>query len=130
VKRPKILVIDDEKIVRISCKKCLMPEGYDVDIAGNGLEGLQLTGANQYDLILTDLKMPDLDGMEFLTKIRDTQPEAKVIMITGYSTVEHAEEAMKRGAYYYIEKPFTPDTLISAVREALRDTGEQPFTPD
>ena len=129
MKKPRILVIDDEKIVRISCKKCLMPEGYDVDIAGNGREGLQLTGTAQYDVILTDLKMPDMDGMEFLTKIKETQPEAKVIMITGYNTVEHAEEAMRRGAYYYIEKPFTPDTLVSAVREALHGIRKLPASP-
>ncbi len=118
--KPRILVIDDEEIVRISCKKCLTPEGYEVDAAANGADGLRLTRENHYDLILTDLKMPDMDGMEFLVTMGETQPEAKVIMITGYSTVEHAEEATRLGAYNYIEKPFTPDTLIAAVREALR----------
>ncbi len=117
--RPKILVIDDEAIVRISCKKCLIPEGYEVDAATNGAEGLKLTETNRYNLILTDLKMPDMDGMEFLMRIRETQPKAKVIMITGYSTAEHAEEATMLGAYDYIEKPFTPDTLIAAVKKAL-----------
>lgn len=116
---PKILVIDDEEIVRISCKKCLTPEGYDVSVASTGLEGTKLAKENHYDLILTDLKMPDMDGMEFLIRMKETQPEAKVIMITGYSTVEHAEEAIRLGAYNYIEKPFTPDTLVTAVKEAL-----------
>lgn len=122
--RPRILVIDDEEIVRISCKKCLNPEGYDVNVAENGLEGLRLAEANHYDLILTDLKMPDMDGMEFLSKVKEMQPEAKVIMITGYSTVEHAVKAIRLGAYNYIEKPFTPDTLITAVKEALSDAGK------
>ena len=122
--RPRILVIDDEEIVRISCKKCLNPEGYDVNVAENGLEGLRLAEANHYDLILTDLKMPDMDGMEFLSKMKEMQPEAKVIMITGYSTVEHAVKAIRLGAYNYIEKPFTPDTLITAVKEALSDAGK------
>lgn len=117
--KPRILVIDDEEIVRISCRKCLTPEGYEVDVAPNGAEGLRLARENHYDLILTDLKMPDIDGMEFLMTIKETQPDAKVIMITGYSTLEHAEEAARLGAYNYIEKPFTPDTLIAAVREAL-----------
>lgn len=117
----RILVIDDEDIVRISCKKCLIPEGFDVDVAANGIEGLRLTEANRYDLILTDLKMPDMDGMEFLTKIKAGQPDAKVIMITGYSTVEHAVKAIKLGAYDYIEKPFTPDALIASVKDALND---------
>lgn len=118
----RILVIDDEEIVRISCKKCLTPEGYDVDVAANGVEGMRLTLSNKYDLILTDLKMPDMDGMEFLEKMKETQPDAKVIMITGYSTVENAVKAIKLGAYNYIEKPFTPDTLITAVKEALETT--------
>ncbi len=118
--KPRILVIDDEEIVRISCRKCLIPEGYEVDVAANGAEGFRLAKENHYDLILTDLKMPDVDGMEFLMSMKETQPEAKVIMITGYSTAEHAEEATRLGAYNYIEKPFTPDTLIAAVRDALR----------
>src|SRR3990172_11649272 len=117
--KPKVLVIDDEEIVRKSCKKCLTPEGYEVDVAPNAMEGLSLAEANRYDLILTDLKMPDMDGMEFLIKVRESQPEAKVIMITGYSTVEYAVKAIRSGAYNYIEKPFTPDALITAVKEAL-----------
>lgn len=117
--RPRILVLDDEEIVRMSCKKCLIPEGYDVDVAANGIEGLAMTENNRYDVILTDLKMPDMDGMEFLAKVKERHPDTKVIMITGYSTVEHAVKAMRMGAYNYIEKPFTPDALIDAVKEAM-----------
>lgn len=117
--RPRILVLDDEEIVRVSCKKCLTPEGYDVDVAANGVEGLSMTENNRYDVILTDLKMPDMDGMEFLVKVKERHPDTKVIMITGYSTVEHAVKAMRMGAYNYIEKPFTPDALIEAVKEAM-----------
>jgi len=122
--RPRILVIDDEEIVRISCKKCLVPEGYDVDVAVNGREGIALARANKYDIILTDLKMPDMDGMEFLMNMKKDQSGAKVIMITGYSTVEHAVKALKLGAYNYIEKPFTPDALITAVKEALNNSDQ------
>lgn len=117
--RPKILVLDDEEIVRVSCKKCLTPEGYDVDVAANGVEGLAMTENSRYDVILTDLKMPDMDGMEFLVKVKERHPDTKVIMITGYSTVEHAVKAMRMGAFNYIEKPFTPDALIDAVKEAM-----------
>ena len=122
--KPKILIIDDEAIVRISCEKCLLPEGYDVDSAENGIVGLRLVESNTYDLILTDLKMPDMDGIEFLAKIRETHPKTKVIMITGYSTTEHAEQAMRSGAYNYIEKPFIPETLVKAVKEALSGTAK------
>ena len=125
--RPRILVVDDEEIVRISCKKCLTPEGYDVDVAANGFEGMQLMQAAQYDLILTDLKMPEMDGMEFIVKAKASQPDTRIIMITGYSTVEHAVKAMRLGAYNYVEKPFTPEALIAAAREALetkREKGE------
>ncbi|HET6515924.1 MAG TPA: response regulator [Thermodesulfovibrionales bacterium] len=117
--KPKILVIDDEEIVRVSCKKCLAPEGYDVDVAPSGIEGMKMAETSAYDLILTDLKMPDMDGMEFLLKTREKRPAAKVIMITGYSTVENAVKAIKSGAFNYIEKPFTPDALVAAVKDAL-----------
>ena len=117
--RPRILVIDDEEIVRISCKKCLTAEGYDTDTASNGIEGIRLAQATKYDLVLTDLKMPEMDGMEFIVKAKESQPDTRVIMITGYGTMEHAVKAMRLGAYNFIEKPFTPDALIAAVKEAL-----------
>ncbi|HAM52387.1 MAG TPA: hypothetical protein DCP92_17455 [Nitrospiraceae bacterium] len=123
--KPRILVIDDEEIVRISCKKCLAPEGYDVDVAPNGIEGMRLAQTTKYDLVLTDLKMPEMDGMEFIMKAKESQPDTKVIMLTGYTTVEHAVKAMSLGAYNYIEKPFTPDTLITVVREALETKQEE-----
>lgn len=117
--KPRILVIDDEDIVRISCRKCLVPEGYEVDVAASGVEGMRLLDNNSYDVVLTDLKMPDMDGMEVLTKVKQRLPEAKIIIITGYSTVETAVKALKLGALNYIEKPFTPDDILAAVKEAL-----------
>ena len=123
--RPRILVIDDEEIVRISCQKCLTPEGYEVDVASNGIEGMQKVQTTKYDLVLTDLKMPEMDGMEVIMKAKESQPGTRVIMMTGYSTVEHAVKAMRLGAYNFIEKPFTPDTLITAVKEALETKREK-----
>ncbi|MGD1075640.1 MAG: response regulator [Thermodesulfovibrionales bacterium] len=123
--RPRILVIDDEEIVRISCQKCLTPEGYEVDVASNGIEGMQMVQTTKYDLVLTDLKMPEMDGMEVIMKAKESQPGTRVIMMTGYSTVEHAVKAMRLGAYNFIEKPFTPDTLITAVKEALETKREK-----
>ena len=115
----KILVVDDEDIVRTSCSRTLSPEGYDVRLAKNGAEGLKMASEERFDLVLTDLKMPDMDGIEVLRIIKEQWPETAVIIVTGYQTVDTAVKAIKLGAYDYIEKPFTPDALVTAVREAL-----------
>jgi len=115
----KVLVIDDEEIVRISCRRALTPEGYEVSQAKNGIEGLQMLEKERYDLVLTDLKMPDMDGIEVLRIIRKKWPEVQVIIITGYQTVDTAVKSIKLGAFDYIEKPFTPDALVSAVTNAM-----------
>ena len=115
----KILVVDDEDIVRTSCSRTLVPEGYEVRLAKNGVEGLQMAAGERFDLVLTDLKMPDMDGIEVLRIIKEKWPETVVIIVTGYQTVDTAVKAIKLGANNYIEKPFTPDALLSAVAEAL-----------
>jgi len=115
----RILVVDDEDIVRISCSRTLSPEGYEVRLAKNGVEGLKMASEERFDLVLTDLKMPDMDGIEVLRIIKEKWPETAVIIVTGYQTVDTAVKAIKLGAYDYIEKPFTPDALISAVAEAM-----------
>lgn len=115
----KILVIDDEPIVRTSCIRSLSPEGYEVKLASSGKEALELLEKESFNLVLLDLKMPDMDGIEVLKKIKDTWPDTKVVMITGYSTVETAVKTLKLGAFSYLEKPFTPDTLLETAREAF-----------
>ena len=115
----KILVIDDEPIVRTSCIRSLSPEGYEVKSASSGKEALELLENEPFNLVLLDLKMPDMDGIEVLKKIKNTWPDTKVVMITGYSTVETAVKTLKLGAFSYLEKPFTPDTLLEIAREAL-----------
>ena len=115
----KILVIDDEPIVRTSCIRSLSPEGYEVKSASSGKEALELLENEPFNLVLLDLKMPDMDGIEVLKKIKNTWPDTKVVMITGYSTVETAVKTLKLGAFSYLEKPFTPDTLLETAREAF-----------
>ncbi len=115
----KILVIDDEDIIRISCERVLAPHGYQVSVAASGMAGLELLEKECFPLILLDLKMPDMDGIEVLKEIKKRCLDAKVIMVTGYSTVETAVKALKLGAFNYIEKPFAPDTLLDAVKEAF-----------
>jgi DNA-binding NtrC family response regulator len=115
----KVLVIDDEAIVRISSKRTLVPEGYEVKLADSGKAGIEALEEESFDLVLLDLKMPDMGGIEFLTVIMDKWPDTKVIIVTGFSTVETAVEALRLGAFNHIEKPFTPDSLLAAVNEVF-----------
>ncbi len=116
----KILVIDDEDIVRISCSRSLVPEGYELKMAKNGPEGLKMLEEEAFDLVLTDLKMPNMDGIEVLGTIKTKWPKTDVVIVTGYQTVETAVKAIKLGAFDYIEKPFTPDSLIATVANVFR----------
>jgi DNA-binding NtrC family response regulator len=115
----KILVIDDEDIVLISCQRALGAEGYEVKIVKSGVEGLKAIENEGFDVVLTDLKMPDVDGIEVLRIIKEIKPSVEVIIMTGYQTVETAVKAIKLGAYDYIEKPFTPEQISSVVKNAV-----------
>jgi len=115
----KILVVDDEEIVCLSCQRVLTEEGYEVHTRLGGQEGLQLLAEEPCDLAIVDLKMPGMDGLELLQAIKRDHPHMPVIMITGFSTVESAVEAMKAGAYDYLPKPFTPDQVAMVVKKAL-----------
>jgi DNA-binding NtrC family response regulator len=119
VPTPRILVVDDEMIVCESCKRILEEEGYEVEIALSGKEAFEEMKANPFDIVITDLKMPGIDGMEVLSTFRREYPDSIIIMITGFSTVETAVEAMKLGAFDYIPKPFTPDEVTIVVKKAI-----------
>lgn len=114
-----ILVVDDEKIIRDGCLKILTKQGWEVQTASSGAEGLNLLAQKSFDLLLLDLKMPGLSGMEVLQRARELYPQLLVVVITGYATVESAVEAMKAGAYDFISKPFLPDQLRIVVKRAL-----------
>ena len=114
-----ILVIDDEDIICESCRKVLTKEGYTVEIARDGLSGLKKVRQLRPDLALVDLKMPGMDGMEVLEKIKEIDPNIVTVVITGYATIESAVEAIKRGAYDFIPKPFTPDELRLITQRAF-----------
>jgi PAS domain S-box-containing protein len=117
----KILVIDDEQIMREGCSRILSKDGWAVICSENGKQGLEEIQArlDNIDVILLDLMMPGMSGMEVLDHVRSIDPNLLVIVITGYATVESAVEAMKKGAYDFIPKPFTPDQLRIVVRRAL-----------
>jgi two-component system phosphate regulon sensor histidine kinase PhoR len=122
-----ILVIDDEQIMRDGVSRILSKDGWGVITAENGQQGLDVikSRADQIDVTLLDLMMPGMSGMEVLDHIRSINPNLLVIVITGYATVESAVEAMKKGAYDFIPKPFTPDQLRIVVRRALEKRGLQ-----
>jgi len=114
-----ILVIDDEETMRDSCQQTLSRDGNRVEVAEDGSKGLAMLEAESFDLVILDLKMPGLNGMQVLKKIRADDPQATVVVITGYATVESAVEAIKSGAYDFIPKPFTPESLRAIVNRAL-----------
>jgi len=109
VEESKVLIIDDEDIVIDSCTSILSGRNYNIATANNGIIGLQLLEEFQPDLVFVDLKMPGISGFEVLEKINEFDPTIVRIVITGFSTVDSAVEAMKKGAYDFLPKPFTPD---------------------
>jgi two-component system phosphate regulon sensor histidine kinase PhoR len=119
IKGAKILIVDDEQPIRMACVKILSEEGALVQAAEDGLAGLEKARASDFDLTLVDLKMPQMDGMELLAHLTQLAPDMIKIVITGYATLETAIEAVQKGAYDYIPKPFTPGELRTRVKRGL-----------
>ena len=117
--KAKILVIDDERIVIDSITKILKEEHIDVEATLSGRQGVDMALQKAYDLVLTDLRMPDIGGMRVLRDIKRARPGLPVVMITGYASVPSAVQAVKLGAVEILEKPFSPDGLVAVVRKAL-----------
>ncbi len=115
----KILIVDDEELMRITLRDSLIKEGYEVTVACEGEEGWKKFKEVYPALILADLKMPGIDGVALLEKIKGISPETMVIMMTGYGTIESAVQAMKLGAYDYITKPFLPEDMVLLVKRAV-----------
>ncbi len=114
----RILVVDDEENFRHMLSVILIKEGYEVETASNGDEALQKVSASPFDQVLCDIRMPRMDGLEFLREMRKAGAEVITIMMSAYGTVDIAIEAMKLGAYDYISKPFKPDEIILTLRKA------------
>ncbi len=120
-RQPRVLVVDDEEIARRNLAHVLGKENYEVMTASDGEAALNQLERCEFDVVLTDLKMGRIDGMELLERIRMRQPETKVIVVTGYATVPSAIEAVKKGAFHYIAKPFKLDEVRDAVRRAMEN---------
>ena len=121
VENPKarILAVDDEHIVLDSFRKLLVLAGYSIDTVERGSEALGLIRKNDYDFVFTDLKMPEMDGVEVTKAVKHLRPDIDVIVITGFASIETAVETVKFGAMDYVEKPFTEDELLASVKTAL-----------
>lgn len=118
MERKKILIIDDEESMRHMLSLILKKEGYEVITANGGKEALELVSSISFDFILSDIIMPEMDGLELLQALKDRKVESTIIMMSAYGTINTAVEAMKRGAYDYISKPFRPDEALMALRKA------------
>ncbi len=114
----KILVIDDERAIRNTLKEVLEYEKHEVDTAEDGPSGLELFNANSYDIVLCDIKMAKMDGIEVLQKIYETSPDIPVVMISGHGNIDTAVEAIKKGAYDFLEKPLDLNRLLITIRNA------------
>lgn len=116
---PDILIIDDEKAIRKTLTEILSFEGYKIEEASDGEEGLKTFKEKTYDVVLCDIKMPKLDGIEFLQKAGEINPDVPIIMISGHGNIETAVEAVKKGAYDYISKPPDLNRLLITIRNAM-----------
>jgi len=119
IKKPRILVIDDEAVMRESLKDWLMEDDYEVDLAASGEEALRLAKEKDWEVILLDLKMPGMDGIETLRRLKEAKLKAEILMMTAYATVDTAVQAMKQGAFDYLTKPFDPDQVEIQLKKII-----------
>ncbi|MDT8319338.1 MAG: response regulator [Xanthomonadales bacterium] len=117
--RASILIVDDEEVVRRSHLRSLAGTGCRAEAAGDGTEALRVMEQHPFDVVLLDLRMPGLDGMEVLKTIKARWPESEVVIITGYPTLDSAKEAVRLGAQNYLAKPVGPDDVIRAANDAV-----------
>ncbi|MGZ8202774.1 MAG: sigma-54-dependent transcriptional regulator, partial [Burkholderiales bacterium] len=115
----RILIVDDEEIVIRSSTRILAGSGYDLETARDGAEALQKIAAGQYDVVVLDIMMPKVDGVEVLQRVKESHPDIEVIMFTGLAEIDTAVQCMKLGAFDYISKPFEPEELKVSVARAL-----------
>lgn len=114
-----ILVVDDELIVLKSCERILVPEGYVVDTATSAKAAIEMLDKKQYDLIITDIKMPEMDGLEFTRQVRHKNPDINILVITGYPSQESIKEALSLRITDYLPKPFSPGHLLDVINNAV-----------
>ncbi len=119
VQASQVLVVDDEEIARTNLEYILRKEGHQVTTAANGIEAMEKVKAQEFDVILTDLKMEKMDGIQLLESVKQVSPHTEIVMVTGYATVSSAVDALKKGAAHYLSKPIKLDELRATVREII-----------
>jgi len=123
MEKQRILIVDDDPVIGLSCKKILGVEGYTVFTVEDGESAIKKVSDESFDLVITDVRLPDVNGLAVLRESRIVQPSAEVVVISGYPALEDAREATRLGAFEYIEKPFTPDFMLNAVRQVFDKKG-------
>lgn len=120
-----VLVVDDDPIVLESCERVLASEGFAVAVAASGAEGLEALEGGDFDLMLVDVKMPELDGLQLLALSRKRHPRIPILLMSGYPTSETVAATMESGADGFLPKPFTPEELVFAALRVVRMHGER-----
>lgn len=115
----KVLSVDDEEVIRSLIKKVMTKAGYDVKSAASGEEGLKIMNKESFDLAIIDLKMPGMGGMAFLEKMKELYPDTEAVILTGFGDIDTAVDAMKKGAFNFVPKPFSKDTFLTIIERAL-----------
>ncbi len=119
----KILVLDDDPVVTLSCKRILGAEGYNIITTDMGEDAVKKISNEEFDLLISDIRLPDTNGINVLREAKGIQPKLDVVIITGYPTLEDAKESVKLGAFEFIEKPFTPDFMINVATKVFDNRG-------
>jgi len=122
---PRIFIVDDDENIRKVLEVILEEEGYDVESVDTAKKAMERTRRKFYSLALIDIRLPDMEGIELLTKMRDTTPRMRKIIITGYPTLQNAVEAVNRGADAYILKPFDMEKVLETIKEQLKKQEEE-----
>ena len=121
--KQRILVVDDDPVVGLSCKRILGGEGFTVFAVENGESAIEKVSKEEFDLVITDIRLPDVYGLTVIQETKAIQPKADVIVITGYPSLEDAKESIRLGAFEYLEKPFTPDFMMNVAHRVFDKRG-------
>jgi len=122
-KKGKILVLDDDPVVTLSCKRILGAEGYNIITTDRGEDAIKKVSNEEFDLLISDIRLPDINGITVLRETKIIQPKLDVVIITGYPTLEDAKESVKLGAFEFIEKPFTPEFMMNVAKKVFDNKG-------